>query len=383
MKFIGWVVQTLIAAVMAVALIWWRNTFQEAMQESPQSNKDTALGDSIASNKDTQPSTTHAIQDFEASLITMIKHLSTSVVSIVANQNFEVWVFGRSQPRVGSTELWWGSGFLVSREWYIITNRHVVDDTRARYSVVYEDWTSIHIQDIWLDPSLDIAVLKIAAKGVPVWIKVLTSITLDEQTQIWQFAFGIGSAFAETQNSVSFGMISWRNRTIDIGLSNRYAWLYQTDTIIRPWNSGGPLFNTDGEVVGVNTAASLLWENIWFAIPITQQFIDATIDSIEQFNEIKRPLIGIKYVDLDQVVADGLDVSSTQWVYIQEVIRGSSAVDVGLQVWDIIFSLDGVMINDMNPLQYLLFTKLPDDSVRLWVLRDTEELEVILILWWM
>jgi S1-C subfamily serine protease len=381
MKFIGWIIQTLIAAVLAVALIWWRNTFQEAMQEaSPENTKSDLWVDGIT-ERNIQPNTIQTIQDFEASLVTMIQQVSPSVVSIVATQNSKTWVLGRSQSRVGSIELWWGSGFLVSREWYIITNRHVVDDTRAKYSVVYEDWTSVEIQDIWLDPSLDIAVLKVATKNVPIWIKVLRSTALDKQTQIWQFAFGVGSTLAETQNSVSFGVISGRNRAIDIGLSNRYAWLYQTNTTIRPWNSGGPLFNTDGEVVGVNTAASLLWESMWFAIPITQEFIDITIDSIEQFNEIKRPLIGIKYIDLDIEIADELGVLNTQWVYIQELVSGSSAVDSGLQVWDIIFSLDDVKISDANPLQYLLFTKSLYDTVVLWVLRGTEELEVALNLW--
>lgn len=393
MKFIWRVVQTLIAAIIAVALIAWWDQFQKMQYDldveyggikeiDTQSKIDTQQTE--YSQNTNWNNWIMMMHDLESAIVAMVEKVSPSVVSIVANQDFEYsqWsIFGRSQPRVWTRELGWWSGFLVSREWYIITNRHVVDDTRLRYTIVFENGEVSAIESIWLDPSLDIAVIKVQQADLPNHIESLKSIDLWEKTSIGQFAFAIGNTLAEFKNSVTFGVISWRNRTIDIGLRNRYAGLYQTDTAISQWNSWWPLFNTDGEVIGVNTAVSAIGENIWFAIPITQEFIDATLKSIVEFDEIKRPFIGISYSDLDTVVAQEVWVEYTQWVYIQEVVQWSAADLAWLQAWDIIISLDSVYIDDENSLQYLLFTKLPDDILTLWVVRESQELTLPLKLW--
>lgn len=383
MKLFSILIQICISAIIAAALVFWgQEVFELTTGNHTEAVQEEMLLEWNEETTEPQDGTSEAMKmlhGFEEDLVSMINKVSPSVVSVVANQDFEYiqsWLFW--QPRVWTRELWWGSWFLVSRDGYIITNRHVVDDTRLRYSIVFEDGTSVGVDKIWLDPSLDIAVVKVAPSWFPESIRIVDAIWVDEKVQIGQFAFAVGNSLAEFQNSVSLGIISWRNRTIDTGLRNRYAWLYQTDASISQWNSGWPLFDTRGEVIGVNTAVSAMGENIWFAIPITQEFVDATLSSIEEFDAIRRPFIGISYVDLDPTSAQVYDVEQTQWVLVQEVIDWSAAMQWWIQLGDIIVSVDGKTIDDEFPLQYLLFTKLPNDTLAIGVVRDMQEVEVVL-----
>lgn len=387
MKTLWTFIQILISAVMAAAIVFrGLEVFEISYDETIQQSDSGTESKQNETNQPMELDQSGSQQDgmlmlhwFEKDLVSIINQVSPSVVSVVANQDFEYrawWLYGES--RVWTRQLWWWSGFLVSRDGYIITNRHVVDDTRLRYSIVFEDGNAADVDTIWLDPSLDIAVIKISAWSIPESVTVVDVVSLDQKIQIWQFAFAVGNSLAEFQNSVSLGIISWRNRSIDIGLRNRYAGLYQTDASISQWNSGGPLFDTQGRVIGVNTAVSSIGENIWFSIPITQEFIQATLLSIQEFDAIRRPFIGISYVDLDPASAVAYEVEQTQGVLVQEVVQWSAAAMWGIQAWDIITRVDGKSIDDESPLQYLLFTKLPNDTITLGLVRDMQELEVVL-----
>lgn len=383
MKIFWTIVQTFVTAVVAAWIVFW---WQEILKFSsttttlaPEKNQPVLQSWSIHSlNLDWM----EMLQWFEQDLVTMINKVSPSVVSIVATQEFayrQWWLFG--EQRIWIRELWGWSGFLVSRDGYIITNRHVVDDTRLSYNVLFEDGTSTEIESIWLDPSLDIAVVKVNSWVLPQDWVIAQALSLDDTVQVGQFAFAVGNSLAEFQNSVSLWIISWRNRTIDIGLRNRYAGLYQTDASISQWNSWWPLFNTNGQVIGVNTAVSAVWENIGFAIPITQAFIEATLSSIAEYDTIRRPFIWISYIDLDPEVAVQYEIEQTQWVLVQEIIPWSAAFSSGIQSGDIIIEVDGKEIDDEFPLQYLLFTKLPNERITLGLIRNNQQLEVVLQLW--
>ena len=381
------VIQILISSVLAAAIVFWwiemRGLDQGINISNTEEVENLEIINDQGDDEENQLDRFESLISFEEWLVDVIDAVSPSVVNIIANQDFEFLQRGNFgiQPRTWTRQLWGWSGFIVSRDGYIITNRHVVDDQRLRYSVVYEDGSATEIDEIRLDPSLDIAVIKVASNSLPEQALAIRAIALDESVSLGQFAFAIWNTLAEFQNSISFGIVAWRNRTIDIGMSNRYAWLYQTDASISQWNSGWPLFTIDGKVIGVNTAVSALWENIGFAIPITQEFIDATFESVRQYGEIRRPFIGIRYVDLDPQNAQEFDVEQTQWVLVQEVVSGSSADRSGIQSGDILVSVDWKMIDDEYPLQYQLFTKLPNESLTVKIIRDQQELEVVLRLW--
>jgi S1-C subfamily serine protease len=168
---------------------------------------------------------------------------------------------GTEEKEVGA-----GTGFLISSDGYIITNRHVVEDPNARFTVLLNDGSQKPAQLIYRDTKVDIAVLKIDAQNLP---KVLLGDS--DELKLGQSVFAIGNALGEYNNSVSVGIISGLNRTIIVRgkfAAEKLENIIQTDAAINPGNSGGPLVNLSAEVIGVNVATTKGAENIGFAIPI-------------------------------------------------------------------------------------------------------------------
>lgn len=168
---------------------------------------------------------------------------------------------GTEEKEVGA-----GTGFLISSDGYIITNRHVVEDPNARFTVLLSDGSQKPAQLIYRDTKVDIAVLKIDAQNLP---KVLLGDS--DELKLGQSVFAIGNALGEYNNSVSVGIISGLNRTIIVRGkfgAEKLENIIQTDAAINPGNSGGPLVNLSAEVIGVNVATTKGAENIGFAIPI-------------------------------------------------------------------------------------------------------------------
>lgn len=318
--------------------------------------------------------------DVEQDLTSIIEQITPSVVNIYASKNVE-YIYDRSSildrlqwlsdPEViqQRLQLWWGSGILVSRSGYILTNKHVVEDPDAEYEVQFSDGRSAISQQARLDPKLDIAVLKIDPEIIGD-TKVATFTNFDDTLDVGQFAIAIWNALAEFGHSVTLWVISAMNRTISLDGSSIYAGLIQTDTSISQGNSGGPLFDSTWEVIGINTAVSAVGENIWFALPVTQQFVDATLDSIINTDAIIRPFVGIWYIDLDGSTANDLWLDVRNGVYISEVVPWSSADQVWLEPDDILMSMNGVEITVGKPFMYHLYTYTPGDIVDIQYIRD-------------
>lgn len=222
-----------------------------------------------------------------------------------------------------------GSGFIISASGLVITNKHVVGDTSAGYSVLTNDKKKYKVSKIYRDPLNDLAILKIDAEG-------LRPLALGNSSvlKLGQMAIAIGTPLGDFTNTVTVGIVSGLGRGISAGspLAGHVEKLdnvIQTDAAINPGNSGGPLLNSAGQVIGINTAIASGGQNIGFAIPVN--IISELINDFnKQGGSFDRPYIGLRYQMLDRKTA--LANKVVEGAYILEVIKGSPAEKAGIQM---------------------------------------------------
>lgn len=267
-----------------------------------------------------------------------------------------------------------GSGFIVSEDGIIITNKHVVRETDAQYSVLTNNGKEYDVQKIYRDPLNDLAILKIDANG-------LSSLSLgdSENLKLGQTAIAIGTPLGEFQNTITTGIVSGLGRGITAGSAyegfvERLDSVIQTDASISPGNSGGPLLNSNGDVVGVNTAVSSQGENIAFAIPsnVVKELLDGFRS---RGNSFERPYIGIRYSMIDKKDAELNDI--VEGAYVESVIDSSPADIAGVKTEDIITEIDGEKIDgsDEKSLATLILKKKIGEDANMKVWRNGEVMD--------
>ncbi len=296
------------------------------------------------------PSSNLKIVQEESMVIDVVKKVGPSVVTIaeVSPQStlpFEFGpfgIFGVPLEEDGSQEPQnIGSGFIVSKEGLIVTNKHVVSNATAKYQIISSNDKRYEVQKIYRDPFNDVAILKIDPSqnsGT-----TLTPLTLGDSAnlQVGQFVIAIGTALGEFRNTVTTGVISGLGRGITAGdefrsTSASLENVIQTDAAINPGNSGGPLLDSSGQVIGVNTAIARNGQNIGFALPI-----NTIKDSLKNFNEtgqFDRPYLGISYRMITRESA--LLNNIPEGAYVRQVVKGSSAEKAGVKRADIITHID-------------------------------------------
>lgn len=286
-----------------------------------------------------------------------------------------------------------GTGIILSSDGLIITNRHVVPAGTTHVSVTLADGTRLN--DVTVvgrtNPSdpLDIAFLKIqntqGHKLVP------ATLGDSSQMQVGDLVVAIGNALGQFQNTVTSGIISGYGRSVQASSSNGSSTeslsdLFQTDAAINEGNSGGPLVNAAGQVIGINTAISGQGQNIGFAIPIND--VKGLITQVLRTGTFQRPYIGIRYIPLTADVAHQLGLGVTNGAYIApavdpaqpSVVPGSPAAKAGLQVNDIITAVDGTKLDATHSLTALINQHAVGDSITLTVLRGGKTISVKLTL---
>lgn len=334
--------------------------------------------------------------DYEEAVITAVDKVSPAVVSITISKNVPIieqcpynpfgdmpqefqQFFGGgfqfSQPCQKGTQLQdvgGGSGFLISTDGMILTNKHVVEDAEASYTVLTNDGKKYTATVLARDPVQDIALIKIDGSHFP-------TVTLgnSDGIRLGQTAISIGNALGEFRNTVSVGVISGLSRTITAatgGLdSERLEGVIQTDAAVNPGNSGGPLVNLRGEVIGINTAMVGGAQNIAFTIPINNAKRD--IESVKKGGTITAAYLGVRYIMLTEEIAkrDGLSVHEGALVRGGEdgpgVVRGSPAEKAGIEAEDIIVSVGGVAVDTNHSLSSLIQRYSVGDRVAFRVLR--------------
>ncbi len=319
----------------------------------------------------------------ESQLISSIaKSVGPSVVSI------NVTSVGRSDDVFSSDQIFEqqsaGTGFIISTSGYIVTNRHVIPNNASEVNVVLSDGTEyknvLVVGKTSSTDSLDIAFLKIKdTKG-----KKLTPVKLgdSDQMRVGDMAIAIGNALGQFQNTVTSGIISGYGRSVqaeggDNEVENLQN-LFQTDAAINQGNSGGPLVNSNGEVIGVNTAvAGGGAENIGFAIPIND--VNSLIKSVLEKGELLRPYLGVRYIQLNQDIASELNLSVSEGAYVSgdgngsAIIVGSPADDAGLTDKDVIIAINDKKIDSNNNLSSAIGRLNVGDNIKITFIRDGQE----------
>jgi serine protease Do len=273
-----------------------------------------------------------------------------------------------------------GSGFIITKDGIIVTNKHVVSDTSSKYQVITSSNKKYDVEKIYRDPANDIAILKITP-GIG---DSLPPVELGDSSklQVGQLAVAIGTPLGEFNGSVTTGIISGLGRGITAGspfegFVEQLDNVIQTDAAISPGNSGGPLINSGGQVIGVNTAVSQSGQNIGFAMPI-----NTVKESFKNFNDngqFNRPFLGVSYRMLTQDMALRYDLAVG--AYVETVVPNSSADKAGVQRGDVITQFDGQKVAaDTGELSKFIAGKKVGDSVKLTLYRAGKTVEVTAVL---
>ncbi len=318
--------------------------------------------------------------EWESSIVKVVEEVSPSVVSIIASKDVPVVTSSPfyHEEDTQRRDVGGGTGFLISEDGLIITNRHVVSDEEAEYTVFTNDGNSFIAEVLDRDPVYDLAVLNIEGSDFPV-------VTLgdSEGIKIGQTAIVIGNALGEFRNTVNVGVISGLGRSIvatDGLVAEVLDDVIQTDAGINRGNSGGPLLNLKREVVGINTAMATTAQNIGFAIPINNA--KRAIDSVIKHGRIVYPFLGVRYLMIDEDVSKERDLPVTYGALLisddisPAVDPDSGAFNAGLIENDIILKVGEEEVNEKNSLVSLIIKYYPGDTVTLLILRDGVEMEV-------
>lgn len=313
---------------------------------------------------------TQVVEKMSPSVVTVSMSKSRSIGSMFEIDPLDPFNIFRETPRgQQQTQQDIGSGFIIAPDGMIVTNKHVVSDTNAKYKVITKDDKTYDVEKVYRDPTNDLAILKIGASN-------LTPVALGDSSKIkvGQLAIAIGTALGEFRQTVTVGVVSGLGRGITAGSPfegyvERLDNVIQTDAAINPGNSGGPLLNSAGQVIGINTAVSSEGQNIGFAIPIN--VIKDALDNFNKTGKFQRPYIGVRYKIITRDLA--LINEVPEGAYVQEVVEGSPAAKSGIKQEDIVTKIDGVKVTDENGgLAKLIAGKKVGDKISIDIWRDGE-----------
>jgi serine protease Do len=260
-----------------------------------------------------------------------------------------------------------GSGFVVDKEGYILTNRHVVDGA-DKISVTLADGKRYDAKLVGKDARTDVALLKIEPKST------LTVLNLgdSDHTDVGEWVMAVGNPFGLSGNSVTVGVVSFKGRNLTLGPQGTGVEMIQTDASINPGNSGGPLLNTQGEVIGINTLIITQGlpqsAGVGFAVPIN--VAKEILPQLREKGRVVRGWLGVNIQVVTEDMAKSLGMQEPKGALIADVTKDSPAEKAGLKPGDVVVSADGRAIEDHSALSRYIASKAPGSTVRLQILRD-------------
>ena len=311
----------------------------------------------------------------EGSISEIANSVSKSVVSIITNTSTTGSFF------TGQVSQAAGTGFILSSDGYIATNKHVVANA-TKIGVILDDGSTYEdVELIGTDPINDFAIVKIKD------VKNLTPIKIGDSktTNIGQQVVAIGNALGTYQNSVTSGIISGKGRSLTASDSSRTTYetlsdMIQTDAAINGGNSGGPLVNAAGEVIGINTAYASQGNNVGFAIPINS--VKGIMAGVLKDGKFERAVLGVRYQTITPLIAKEKKLDVTAGAYVKgsnnasAVIKGSAGDKAGIKDGDIITAVNGTKIGTAGSLGSLIGEYAVGDTVKLEVYRDKKYIEL-------
>ncbi len=327
----------------------------------------------------------------ESITIGVVKKIGPSVVTIVQevdedalrNDTFEFGpfrIFGLEQQQIEPQNI--GSGFIVSKEGLVITSKHVVSDSTVSYSVITSNDKKYKIEKIYRDPLNDIAILKINPEENKDEKLVVAELGDSSKLEVGQFVIAMGTALGEFKNTVTTGVISGLGRGITAGSQfqgyvEKLDDVIQTDAAINSGNSGGPLINSSGQVIGINTAVAQSGQNIGFALPIN--ILKNSLKTFNESGQFNRAYLGVMYKMVDKDLALLNDI--VQGAYIQTVVLDSPAEKGGIKSGDVIVEFDGKKIDgEEDELSTLIATKKAEQKISITVWREGETKDLVVTL---
>lgn len=313
----------------------------------------------------------------------MVDEVSSAVVNIetsIVQEQYDDWYFfdpffrdfiGEAPRQRQNIQRGIGTGFIISEDGYVITNQHVIDNASDILVNINNEDKKYPAIVVGQDYELDLAVLKIQSNEKFVKIKMGDS----DKIRIGEWAIAIGNPYG-LDHTVTAGVISATGRPIKIA-DRIYKNLIQTDAAINPGNSGGPLLNTNGEVIGINTAVSAQAQGIGFAISINTA--KEVLDELIEKGKVIRPYMGVWLQAVDENIATHFNIPQNG-VMIAEIEANGSADRAGLLKYDIIIAIDGNTINDAETLQDILKERKVGDRINIIIIRDGQEKTISLLL---
>ena len=302
-------------------------------------------------------------------IVEVIEEVNKSIVGISKIKSSGSSIFSEN----GISELGMGTGVILSEDGYILTNWHVAGEKYSNCYITIENGKIYNGTVMWADSDLDLAIVKIAAKG-------LTPIQIgdSDQVQVAEAVYAVGNPIGfEFQKTVTSGIISAVDRTIKIEEENKLSYmedLIQTDASINEGNSGGPLVNVNGEMIGITTIKIASVEGIGFAVPINT--IKPIIQKFLQTGKFEEAFIGIYGFDREVIPYLNGNIEFDSGIYVDEVSVSGPSYKSGLQEGDIITQIDQVTLNKMSEFRNYIYQKQPGDNVTLKVLRNRREIEI-------
>lgn len=288
--------------------------------------------------------------------ISKIKNKGDSILDMHATENLSL-----------------GTGIIISDTGYIVTNWHLAGNKYSSCYVTLESGEVYSGNTVWADSNLDLAIVKINASGLN-YLKLGDS----ENVKLGEKVYAIGNPIGiELQRTVTSGIISGLNRTIKLEedeTSSYMEGLIQTDASINQGNSGGPLINEQGEVIGVNTVKIESAEGIGFAVPIN--IIKPIIESFTTKGEFEEAYLGIFAYDKEVVKYLESDLDFQNGIYVVKIMADGPVAKTNIRIGDIITKIDGNIINRMSELRSYIYTKAPGDKVALTIMRNNKEYQI-------
>jgi serine protease Do len=343
----------------------------------------------------------------DSAVVDVVKRASPAVVSIIISKDlnkvpgfssnpFDFWQFGldpfyqnRDQDEVNDSApniqpVGGGSGFVISSDGLIVTNKHVVEDESATYTVLTNDGKKHEAKVLSTDPINDLALLKIETSGL-----VTLPLGDSSKIKIGQKVIAIGNSLGQYRNTITTGVVSGIGRTITasgVSGAEQLEGVIQTDAAINPGNSGGPLLDIGGAVIGINTAIDSQGQLLGFAIPVND--LKKDIESFQKFGKITKPFLGIRYVLVNETIKEenkltvdyGALIVSGGKPSAPAVIIGSAADKAGLREGDIILFVNDQIIDQDHSLAGLLKNYNPGDVIRMRVYSRGAEKDITVTL---
>lgn len=343
------------------------------------------IGASLASNHDLASTTSENVQiqpvstssgtsqifisssDISTTITQVVENVQPAVVTVVGTTPGQMTFFGQSSDSTVS-----GSGVIITQDGYILTNNHVVEDTNA-LTVILSDGTELEATVVNTDTFADLAVLKV--EGAMPGVAVLGN---SDNLKPGETVIAIGSPLGDFRNTVTVGVISATGRSLDTGNGYEMENLIQTDAAINSGNSGGPLVNLAGEVVGINSAVvrgsstSAIAEGLGFAIPSnTAELISQQIITKGYF---ARPYMGVSIQQIDPSTATRYNLPVEWGAYVTRVGSGSPAGAAGIRQGDIIVRMGDQTFDENTQFVNALFNYSPGDTVEVEIVRNSQHI---------